>query len=42
MGCMCGAVPFWTVGGARAIISHKIQSLMLALEAKQDESCAKW
>lgn len=40
MGCVCEATPFWTVGGAQAIICHKIRSLMLA-KAKQDESYAK-
>lgn len=40
MGCICGAVPFWTVGGAQVIISHKIRSLILA-KAKQGESCVK-
>lgn len=40
MGCVCGAVPVWTVGGAQVIISRKIRSLILA-KAKQDESCVK-
>lgn len=40
MGCVCGTIPFWTVGGAQVSIRHKIRSLILA-EAKRDESCVK-